>query len=196
MSTSTLHPAARDYLRKVRREGRDLPTDRLDELMRDLEEHLAASIPSDASDAQAGEVLERLGDPREVTAAARPESTAAAQRRGAREWAAIFLLLFGFFALVVGWFAGLFLLWSSRAWTTRDKLVGTFLLPGGLFTSALLVLIAGGSPHKERCVSRSGGVLHCTSVAGNGPSAIVSVVLILIAVTPVASAVLLARRAR
>ena len=50
MSTSTLHPAATAYLQQVRREGRDLPGDRLAELLIDLEEHLSAAIPADASE--------------------------------------------------------------------------------------------------------------------------------------------------
>lgn len=195
MTTSTLHPAATAYLRQVRREGRDLPRDRLAELVSDLEEHLSVAVPADASDVQAAEVLERLGDPREVVAAARPEVTVPLERRGVREWAAIFLLLFGFFAAVVGWIVGLVLLWSSQAWTTRDKIVGTLVLPGGLFTSVVLVLIAGGSSHEEKCASGIAAVAHCTSVGGGGPSTIVSVALVLLALTPLASAVFLARRA-
>ena len=57
MSTSTLHPVATAYLQQVRREGRDLPRDRLAELLIDLEEHLSAAIPADASEEDAREVL-------------------------------------------------------------------------------------------------------------------------------------------
>src|SRR5271166_4834251 len=55
MSTSTLHPVATAYLQQVRREGRDLPRDRLAELLIDLEEHLSAAIPADASEEAARE---------------------------------------------------------------------------------------------------------------------------------------------
>src|ERR1700733_13877118 len=121
MSTRTLHPVAVAYLQRVRREGRDLPGDRLDELLTDLEEHLSAAIPGDDSDDDARLLLSRFGEPREIIEAARPESTAPAERRGPREWAALFLLLFGSAAVGVGWVAGVILLWSSRAWTTKDK---------------------------------------------------------------------------
>ncbi len=121
MSTSTLHPLATAYLQQVRREGRDLPGDRLAELLIDLEEHLSAAIPADASDEDAREVLDRLGDPREIIAAERPESIGPAERRGTREWAAVFLLLFGFIAAGVGWVVGVVLLWRSRAWTTTRQ---------------------------------------------------------------------------
>ena len=30
------------------------------------------------------------------------------------------------------WLVGVVLLWRSRAWTARDKLIGTLLIPGGL----------------------------------------------------------------
>src|ERR1700733_12380578 len=126
MSTSSLHPAAAAYLQQVRRGGRDLPGDRLAELLIDLEEHLSTAIPADASDEEAREVLARFGEPREIVAAERPESMVPVEHRAPREWAAIFLLLFGFLAAGVGWVVGVTLLWRSRAWTTRDKLIGTF----------------------------------------------------------------------
>jgi hypothetical protein len=203
MSTSTLHPLATAYLQRVRREGRDLPGDRLEELLTDLEEHLSAAIPADASDQDALEVLDRLGDPREIVAAERPESIAPAERRGTREWAAVFLLLFGFVAAGVGWVVGVILLWRSRAWTTRDKLIGTLVLPGGLVSTVVLLALALGRPHKEICTHRgtSGthyatSVVHCMHVTSGGPSTLGSIVLILLALTPIATAVYLARRAR
>jgi hypothetical protein len=195
MSTSTLHPLATAYLQRVRREGRDLPGDRLAELLIDLEEHLSATIPADASEEDAREALARFGDPREIVAAERPELLAPAERRGTREWAAIFLLLFGFFAAGVGWVVGVILLWRSRAWTTRDKLIGTLVLPGGLVMTGLLLLLALGRPHKEIC-TRHGSLAHCTHVAGGGPSTLASIALILLALTPIATAGYLARRAR
>lgn len=194
MSTSTLHPATAAYLQQVRREGRDLPGDRLAELLSDLEEHLSAAIPADASDEAAREVLERFGDPREIIEAERP--VVRTQRRGTREWTAIFLLLFGAFAAGVGWLAGAILLWSSRAWTTMDKLIGTLVLPGGLLASAVLVALATGRLHKEKCISRGTTLVHCTRTLSNGPSTIGSIALLLLALTPIATGVYLARRAR
>jgi uncharacterized membrane protein len=196
MSTSTLHPAATAYLRQVRREGRDLPGDRLAELVSDLEEHLSAAIPADASEEDAREVLGRFGDPREIIAAERPQLIVPAQRRGTREWAAIFLLLFGFIAAGVGWVLGVVLLWSSRAWTTRDKLIGTLVLPGGLLATVALLLLAGARVEKKICSGYSNGVVHCTHGASSGPSTLGSIALVLLALTPIATAVYLARRAR
>jgi|ERR1700722_17322561 len=196
MSTSTLHPVATAYLQQVRREGRDLPGDRLAELLIDLEEHLSAAIPADASEADAREVLGRLGDPREIIEAERPELIVPAERRGPREWAAIFLLLFGFIAVGVGWVVGVVLLWGSRAWTTRDKLIGTLVLPGGLLPTGLLLLLALGRAHKEICTRYGTSVAHCTHGSSSGPSTLGSIALILLALTPIVTAAYLARRAR
>lgn len=196
MSTSSLHPVVTAYLQQVRREGRDLPGDRLAELLIDLEEHLSAAIPADASEEDAREILARFGEPREIVAAGRPQSTVPPERRGPREWAAIFLLLFGFIAAGVGWIVGVVLLWRSRAWTTRDKLIGTLVLPGGMFLTVVFLLLALGQPRKEICTHYGASVVHCTHGPNSGPPTLVSIALILIALTPIATAVYLARRAR
>jgi hypothetical protein len=196
MSTSTLHPLAAAYLQQVRREGRDLPGDRLAELLIDLEEHLSTAIPADSSEADAREVLSHFGGPREIIEAERPESIGPAQRRGTREWVAVFLLLFGFIAVGVGWVVGVILLWSSRAWTTRDKLIGTLVLPGGLGLTVLLLLLALGRPRKTICTRYGTSVAHCTHALSSGPSTLVSAALVLLALTPLATAVYLAHRAR
>ncbi len=107
MSTSSLHSVATAYLQQVRREGRDLPGDRLADLLSDLEEHLSATIPADASEEDVREVLSRFGDPGEIIEAERP-LVVPAERRGPREWAAVFLLLSGFIAAGVGWVVVLF----------------------------------------------------------------------------------------
>jgi hypothetical protein len=196
MSTSSLHPVATAYLQQVRREGRDLAGDRLAELMIDLEEHLSTAIPADASEEDAREVLARFGEPREIIAAERPESMVPVEHRGPREWTAIFLLLFGFIAAGVGWVVGVILLWRSRAWTTRDKLIGTLFLPGGLFLTVVLLLLALGKPRKEMCIRYGTSAAHCTLGPSGGPSTLVSIALILLALTPIATAAYLARRAR
>ncbi len=196
MSTSTLHPAAAAYLADVRREGRDLSGDRLAELLVDLEEHLSSAIPADASADAARELLRRFGDPREIVAAERPEANIAARRRGTQEWAAVFLLLFGFVAAGIGWIVGVVLLWRSRAWTLRDKLIGSLVLPGGLLLTVVLFLLALGAPHKVICTRYGTGLAQCSHGAAGGPAALASTALVLLALTPIATAVYLARRAR
>ena len=135
MTTDTLHPLAADYLERLRRAGRDLPAGRRRELLAEIEGHLSEAIEPGASDAQALTVLDRLGEPEAIIAAEMPPPEEAPERRGVAEWAAIILLPFGGFIIGLGWLVGLILLWSSRAWTTRDKWIGTLVIPGGLATA-------------------------------------------------------------
>ena len=57
-----------------------------------------------------------------------------------REPLTIPLLLVGIMAGGVGWFVGLVILWSSPIWRTRDKVLGTLLIPGGLPYGLLIAL--------------------------------------------------------
>jgi hypothetical protein len=70
-----------------------------------------------------------LGDPDEIIDSERHD---AGHGRTIHEWTAILLVLLGGLIAGVGWFLGVALLWSSRAWTTSEKLLGTFVIPGGL----------------------------------------------------------------
>ena len=59
--------------------------------------------------------------------------------------AAVLFLLFGGIVIpFLGWVVGVVLLWMSPRWTTRDKLLGTLVWPGGLLAPALLV-VAGAA---------------------------------------------------
>jgi hypothetical protein len=206
MTPGTLHPLAEDYLRRLRRAGRRLPPERLGELLAEIEGHLSEAVARGASDHEVLEVLERLGSPGDIVEAERPPAHGPADRRSWREWAAVILLPLGGFAFGVGWLVGLVLLWSSRLWTTREKLIGTLIVPGGIATTLLVVVLTGT---KRRCsefatVNPSTGTLvgrattHCTPSAG--PSAATTALQIALVVFfvlgPVVSAVYLARRAR
>ncbi len=198
MTTNTLHPLAADYLERLRRAGRGLPPGRLRELLTEIEGHLAEAIDPNASDAQALTALDKLGEPEAIIAAEMPYPHELQTRRGTREWAALILLLFGGFILGLGWFAGLILLWTSRAWTTGEKWIGTLVLPGGLATSVFIGLIATGAPTKKICHVIAGGVQHCTPATGQGTTSNVLGVAVfaVLVLAPIATSVYLARRAR
>ncbi|MBE2320666.1 hypothetical protein DVA67_032195 [Solirubrobacter sp. CPCC 204708] len=72
------------------------------------------------------------------------------KRRSGREWATVTLL-----PLV--WVVGVVLLWRSRAWTLRDKVIGTLVVPGGLAfviyvaIDAALLLYGGCEPPEAGC---------------------------------------------
>jgi hypothetical protein len=196
MTTDTLHPLAAEYLERLRRAGRGLPPERLRELLAEIEGHLSEAIDTGASAAQALTVLDKLGAPEAIIAAEMPDSDAIPERRGTKEWAAIILLLLGGFIFGVGWLAGLGLLWNSRAWTTRDKWIGTLVVPGGLATSVLIGLLLLGTPTKELCKGAAGGFQQCTSTPGASiVSPILGVaVLAVLVLAPIATSVYLARR--
>ena len=197
MTTGTLHPLAAEYLQRLRRAGRGLPAQRLRELLAEIEGHLTEAIDPNASDAQALTVLDKLGEPEAIIAAEASDRDDLPVRRGTREWAAIIMLLLGGFIFGVGWFAGLILLWSSRAWTVRDKWIGTLVVPGGLATSALIGLVALAKPTKEICRGFAGGPQQCTPVGGQSTgSSIVGIALLAVLVlAPIATSVYLSRRA-
>jgi uncharacterized membrane protein len=196
MTTDTLHPLAAEYLERLRRAGRGLPPGRRRELLAEIEAHLSEAIDPSASDAQALTVLDKLGEPESIIAAEMPPPEARPQRRGTKEWAAIILLLFGGFIFGVGWFVGLILLWSSRAWTTRDKWIGTLVVPGGLVT-AFVALILLGAPQKKYCSTFASGVQHCTNAGGSSAASSVLGIALLafLVLAPIATAIYLARRA-
>lgn len=161
---------------------------------------MSEAIDPNASDAQALTVLDRLGEPEAIIAAETPYPDELPARRGTREWAALILLLLGGFIFGVGWFAGLILLWGSRAWTTREKWIGTLVVPGGLAIGVFIGLFLLGTPTKELCKRRVSGFEHferCTTAAGHSiasPGLGVAVVALLL-LAPIATAVYLARRA-
>jgi hypothetical protein len=108
--------------------------------------------------------------------------------------------LFGGFIFGFGWLAGLILLWSSRVWTTRQKWVGTLLIPGGLATSlivGLIVNISLGVPAKHLCRGFAGGAPHCanTTAAGTGSVILVIAIVAVLVLIPISTSIYLARRA-
>jgi hypothetical protein len=137
--------------------------------------------------------LDRLGAPEEIVAAERPPAEAGADGRGTREWSAIFLLLFGGFLAGFGWIVGVILLWSSRAWTTRDKWIGTLVIPGGLATA---VFVLGAGATSGSCDQQGGGPVHCTPGPGTATVAVQIATLVIAVGGPFATAIYLARRAR
>jgi hypothetical protein len=116
----------------------------------------------------------------------------------------------GGFIFVVGWFVGLVLLWSSRAWSVRDKWIGRLLIPGGLATTVLglgaLATVSIGSGCSGSVVGGPPGqhlpshVAQSCTGASTGHEVVGVLVLVLILVVlvgaPIATSIYLSRRAR
>jgi uncharacterized membrane protein len=207
MTEPEFHPLAEDYLQRLRQAGRHLPPDRLRDLLAEIEAHLSEAIPVGASDHDVLQVIDRLGPPGDIVDAEQPPAVTPVERRGRREWAAVILLPLGGLLIGIGWLIGLILLWTSRLWTTRDKLIGTLIVPGGIATAVAVVLVltgAGASAQRCRQFVTAGhgsairsGVIHCRSVGA--PSIAPTVwqigLIVFLVVGPIVSAVYLARRA-
>jgi hypothetical protein len=139
--------AVKEYLHDLEAELRDLPRSRRQELLGEIHEHIDSALAEAPThdEAEVRNVLDRLGDPSDIAEEARQRFGVPKVKSGALEIGALILLPIGGIILpVAGWFIGVILLWSSRVWTTREKLAGTFLFPGGLLLPAGLGLGAVG----------------------------------------------------
>jgi hypothetical protein len=120
-------------------------------------------------------------------------------RRGLQENVVITLLLVGGFLWGIGWLVGVVLLWLSDAWTARQKLIGTLVVPGGLALPLFFLIFVGmGTGRSTSCLGQVGGGETCTSSGGLAPweRGLIIAGLVALAIAAIASAVFLARRAR
>ena len=108
----------------------------------------------------------------------------------------VMLLIGAFIVPAVGWIVGVVLLWSSKAWARGQKLLGTFVFPGGLGAVLFLWLIPV-TLFTEVCTDVSseelGGLQVCTS--SGPPPWLVIPVAVLVAAGPIIVAVYLLRAA-
>ena len=168
MERAVVDPLVEDYLRRLDAAAYPLGDDRRGELMAGIREHIDAAIDSGEvhDEASTRVLLDRLGDPAEIVAAALDEDGAAgtaypqpvagpvAYRRpgiGLEITAALFLTV-GSVLFVVGWLVGVVLAWSSRRWTVGEKLLATLVFPGG---PAFAIFLAGTVTGTVSCSSSS-----------------------------------------
>jgi uncharacterized membrane protein len=200
--------AVKEYLHDLEAELRDLPRSRRQELLGEIHEHIDSAL-ADAparDEAEVRNVLDRLGDPSDIAEEARQRFGVPKVKSGALEIAALILLLVGGIILpVIGWFIGVILLWSSRVWTTGEKLAGTLLFPGGLLLPAALGLGAVGVRSCSGVIQNvdqlgTGAPVHVTVMSCQGPSALykvgAAILMAVLVIVPIAVAVVLARRMR
>jgi len=120
-----------EYLRRLEMELIDLPAEKRLEILDEIRGHIAEERTgmSNESDADVMNLLDRLGDPTEIAA----EAGAGGERRGRPSGTARFgtLEVLALALMVLAWPAGVVLLWVSKAWTAREKLLGTLIPPGG-----------------------------------------------------------------
>jgi uncharacterized membrane protein len=189
------------YLRRLEDKLRDLPGDRRREIVEEIREHIdeARSALGSGSEAQIRDLLDRMGDPADIAAEARERFGIRPARRSWMEIGALILLPIGGVVVpVVGWIAGVGLLWASGVWTVRDKLLGTLVVPGGLLLPLSLAVFATTAVSCE--VSGNGvpgsPVMTCPASPSGLHQALVIGGMALLFLLPVATALYLAVRLR
>lgn len=145
---TTANTLVEGYLKQLDHQLRGLPSNRRRELLDELREHITQARAALEPETEAGirAVLQRLGDPAEIAAEAR-ERFGVPATRPATPWLEVITLVL-LVVPFVGWVVGVVLVWSSRLWTSRDKLIGTL---GGIgwalaLVGSLAVSLQGGAP--------------------------------------------------
>jgi hypothetical protein len=138
------------YLARLSAAASDLPKSARQELIDDMRGHIAEARARDPeeTDATILNILDRLGESGVVVAEVRERlgvRAAAPYRPGVLEIVAVILVPFL-------WPIGVILLWMSPAWNVRDKLIGTFLPPGG-YMGIGIVSFAAATVHSGCIVS-------------------------------------------
>jgi hypothetical protein len=198
-------PVVEDYLRRLDLAAGVLPDDRRRELVGEIAEHIAASRAGGqvTNEAQLRTLLDRIGAPADIVAAARDEENptgvvmAAGPVRGRRpsivtEIIAVLLLTVGSILPIVGWIAGVVMVWLSRRWRTSEKILATLVFPGG---PGLALFVGTFGLRTSTCATRSdssGEVTSCTH-SGGMPWLGVTVFIIWVAAPIVVGIVLLVR---
>lgn len=193
------------YLQRLDAAAAGMPPDRRAELTSEIAEHIDAARAAGADDeAAVRTVLDRLGDPAVIVAAAMDSELVPAVAPSRRpsvvmETVAVLLLTVGSIIILVGWVTGVLLLWVSRRWTVREKLLGTLVVPLGPFG----LLFLGPLFPSQSCSSSTvgtvgGGVIttpeECTGFALSPWLGIPLLAIVVIA--PFVVGGLLLRRAR
>lgn len=178
-AATDLHPLAKGYLDRLRVAARALTDDEANDLVTDISDHLREAIADQADEAAVRDVLDRLGTPQELVAAAGGPSaplgaaTVPARERGLGAVEILALvglvgaeLLFWFPPVALLWLAGLVLVAVSRVWSGRQKSAALAILGTGFPVAVGVLLVAAPT-----------GVTSCSveSVATEvGPDAVVS----------------------
>lgn len=187
-----------DYMRRLRAALKDLPRDRRGELEEEIREHIEVgrSELGAENEAELRSLLDRIGDPSDIAANSREGLGVRPVRIGLMEVAAVVLLPIGGIVLpFLGWVIGVVLLWASSAWNLRDKLIGTFLLPGGLLLPGFLMVAVGTSGScAVRVVPHLGPVGTQIQTCSGGSHVLANIGLVILIVIPIASAAYLAFR--
>lgn len=133
------------YLAELGQAAMALPADRRAELLAQISSHLEAELAGASSDAEAREVMRRLGDPADVVAEAAADLPAAPvePRSPAAEIVALLLMAIGGFALpLVAPAAGVLVMRTTPRWNAAQVRRAWWILALGLLAAVALAALA------------------------------------------------------
>lgn len=193
-TTQSTDDIVSSYLSALESALRNVPPARRQPIIEEVAEHIAKGRTDLDPGDEVGlrNFLDQVGDPETIAA----EAAADLPPRGGRRFDVLvpWLLLVGGFAFVIGWFVGLAMLWTSDTWDRKDKLLGTLVLPGGLFGLVVLLTRPTDSP---LCSSNGGPgiptVTHCTATGFTLPPAVSIPLFLVLLVAPIVTAIHLDR---
>jgi hypothetical protein len=144
MTTMQRDPLVDDYLRRLDAAAAGLPRERRAELVEEIEQHVDEALGDAGAhdESTVRNVLERLGTPEEIAAAAGP---APAPERGRLELAALIVLSVSFILPVIGYLIGARLVLASKVWDGRDKFLALLIPPVVVLGGAVVVMIGSAS---------------------------------------------------
>lgn len=196
-------PIIQRYLTRLREELRSLPPSQGNEIVEEVAGHIEEALNelTDPSEADVRRVLDEVGDPHEIASEA---ASRLGVERGKPSWAdyvaLVLLPIGGILVPIIGWIAGVILLWMSAVWRRGEKLVGTFVLPGGLMLPFWMTFMGRVAPIS--CVTLTDGagrVLEesCTQVQGGlDPRLALAIVILLVLIQIGSTAYLISRLLR
>ena len=156
-----------DYLSRLEDAAAHLQRSRRAELIAEIREHIDTALREEdaASEVAVRNVLERLGPPEEIVEAAEPAPEAELAPPGGLEVAAMVTLVVPF----IGWLFGIAMVLISRAWSNRQKTIGTALALLAVAPFLALVIIDSYSESPSETLE---AFLFVLWVIGGLPSAI------------------------
>jgi len=133
-------PIVTDYLLELSDALADVPRSTRVEILAGVREELEGLGQDEAA-----ERIRSLGDPQFIAASAR-EDVAVPSEAPEPQWrstvAALLVMIGGVVVPFIGWIAGIALMWTSRAWSTRAKVLATVLPALGGLQALIVTTIA------------------------------------------------------
>jgi hypothetical protein len=167
-----------DYLRRLEHAAAHMQRARRAELVTEIRGHIETALRQEqaAGEAAVRNVLDRLGPPEDIVEAAEPPSPPGDRRAGPLEIVALIALILPF----LGWLIGTVLVFASRAWSRRDKLIGALLLLLPILILSMSFVAAAGPNGGEESLppgdTRPVGEKVEDPISGPGPAGLVLLV--------------------